>query len=54
MSDIKLFQISGNSVSVIEGQSVSVERSLQTLIERHMETFLGVRFLASEYTTGKT
>jgi hypothetical protein len=54
MSDIKLFQISGNSVSVIEGQSVAVERSLQTLIERHLETFLGVRFLASEYATGKT
>jgi predicted transport protein len=54
MSDIKLFQISSNTVSAIDGQSVSVEKSLQTLIEKHLETFLGVRFLASEYATGKT
>ncbi|MEI7845512.1 MAG: DUF5655 domain-containing protein [Chloroflexota bacterium] len=53
MSDIKLFQINGNTVSPIEGKSVAVERSLQTLIEKHMEAFLGVRFLASEYLTGK-
>lgn len=54
MSDIKLFQINGNKVSVIDGQSVAVERSLQSLIEQHLDTFLGVRLLASEYTTGKT
>jgi predicted transport protein len=54
MSDIKLFQISGNTISVIEGQSVAVEKSLQALIEKHLETFLGVRLLASEYATGKT
>ena len=54
MSDIKLFQINGSTVSAIEGQSVAVEKSLQTLIEKHLEVFLGVRFLASEYATGKT
>ena len=54
MSDIKLFQINGNTVSAIEGQSVAVEKSLQALIEKHLETFLGVRLLASEYATGKT
>jgi predicted transport protein len=54
MSDIKLFQINGNTVSAIEGQSVAVEKSLQTQIEKHLETFLGVRLLASEYATGKT
>lgn len=54
MSDIKLFQINGNTVSAIEGQSVAVEKSLQTLLEKHLEAFLGVRFLASEYITGKT
>ena len=54
MSDIKLFQISGNSVIQVEGQSVAVERSLQALIEKHLEVFLGVRLLASEYATGKT
>ncbi|MGA9396717.1 MAG: hypothetical protein WBV22_00540, partial [Anaerolineaceae bacterium] len=54
MSDIKLFQIAGNAVKPIDGQSVAVEKSMQTLIEKHLEVFLGVRFLASEYTTGKT
>jgi hypothetical protein len=33
---------------------VSVERSLQALVERDPETFLGVTFLASEYSAGKT
>lgn len=54
MSDIKLFHIANNQVSELEGQSVAVEKSLQALIERHLDTFLGVRFLASEYHTGKT
>ncbi len=31
-----------------------MEKSLQTQIEAHLETFLGVRFLATEYSTGKT
>jgi predicted transport protein len=54
MSDIKLFQVNSNSVAPISGQSVSVEKSLQTLLEKHLEAFLGVRFLKSEYPTGKT
>ena len=54
MSDIKLFQIIGNNVTHIDGQSVAVEKSLQAQIEKHLEIFLGVRFLATEYMTGKT
>ena len=54
MSDIKLFRTSAGAVSELEGTSVALEKSLQTLMERHLETFLGVRFLASEYSTGKT
>lgn len=54
MGDIKLFQITGNHVTELVGQAVTVEKSLQTLIERHLEAFLGVRFLASEYSTGRT
>jgi len=54
MSDIKLFKISANQVTTIDGQSVAVEKSLQALLEKHLEAFLGVRFLASEYATGKT
>jgi predicted transport protein len=54
MSDIKLFRLDKAGVVELEGQSVGVEKSLQTLIEKHMPGFLGVRLLASEYSTGKT
>lgn len=54
MSDIKLFRLADGRGEEIEGHSVSVEKSLQTLIEKHLDAFLGVRFLASEYSTGKT
>ena len=54
MSDIKLFKIESDNALPIEGRSVAVERTLQNLIEKHMEVFLGVRFLNSEYETGKT
>lgn len=54
MGDIKLFQINGPEVRELAGQSVAVEKSLQTLIEKHLEPFFEVRFLASEYSTGKT
>jgi len=53
MGDIKLFQIQKGKVAERSGTSVAVEKSLQKLIEDQMETFLGVRFLASEYGTGK-
>lgn len=53
MGDIKLFKINEDSVQELEGQSVALEKSLQQLIEKHLETFLGIRFLASEYVTGK-
>jgi predicted transport protein len=32
---------------------VAVEKSLQTLIERNLPSFLGIKFLASEHSTGK-
>ncbi len=53
MSDIKLFRTTNNKVEELQGRSATIEKSLQTQIERHMEEFLGVRFLASEYSTGK-
>src|SRR5438034_1277924 len=53
MSDIKLFRINGNSVKEEQSQSATVEKSLQTLIEDHLEQFLSVRFLDTEYCTGK-
>jgi predicted transport protein len=54
LADIKLFRIDNNVVSQLPAESVAVEKSLQTLIEKHLEAFLAVRFLASEYKTGKT
>jgi len=53
MSDIRLFRIEKGSVTALKSRSVALERSLQTLIEQHLEDFLGVRFLASEYTTNQ-
>lgn len=53
MSDVKLFDTRNSNVKELQSASVSLERSLQTLIEKNLETFLGVRFLASEYSTGK-
>lgn len=52
MSDIKLFRLSDGDVSELAGESMQVEKSLQTLFEAHLEALLGVRFLASEYSTG--
>ena len=54
MSDIKLFRYDQQGASELAGVSAQVEKQLQRLIEAQMETFLGVRFLASEYSTGKT
>jgi len=54
MSDIKIFRHFGDTVTELEGRSATIEKSLQTLIEKHLEVFLGVRFLATEYSTGKT
>jgi predicted transport protein len=53
LSDIKLFRLEQKNSDVVEltSQFAKLERDLQQLVEKHMETFLGVRFLASEYTT---
>ncbi|WP_417489622.1 DUF5655 domain-containing protein [Maricaulis sp.] len=53
MSDLKLFRLNSDVVTEIEGSSAALEKSLQDLIERNLETFLGVRFLASEFSTGR-
>ncbi len=53
MSDIKLFRTNNGTVEELKGTSVQLEKSLQTLIEQNLETFLGIRFLASEHSTGK-
>ena len=52
MSDIKLFKIDGQEVSELESRSAKIEKSLQSQIEANLETYLGVQFLATEYSTG--
>lgn len=52
MSDIKLFRYADECATELTGKSVAIEKTLQKLIESQMETFLGVRFLATEYSTG--
>jgi len=53
LADIKLFQLDSDLVRELRAESVDIEKSLQSLLEQHLESFLGVRFLASEYVTGK-
>ena len=52
MSDLKLFPLANNSATEVLGTGLALEKSLQTLIEKNLETFLGFRFLASEFSTG--
>jgi predicted transport protein len=53
MGDIKLFKQSPVAITELPGHTMQIEKSLQTLFERNLEPLLGVRFLASEYYTGK-
>lgn len=54
MSEIKLFRLAAGKVAEVAGAASDLEKPLQTLIEQNLETLLGIRFLASEYSTGKT
>lgn len=54
MSDIKLFSISNGKAMELIATASDLEKPLQTSIEANLETLLGVRFLATEYSTGKT
>jgi hypothetical protein len=54
VSDVKLFRITSGIATEMPGSSVVVEKHLQDLIERNLEPFLGIRFLASEFTTDKS
>lgn len=54
MSDIKLFQIANHTATEIHGTTSPLEKALQVFIEANLESLLGIRFLATEYSTGKT
>ncbi|MDP5028904.1 MAG: DUF5655 domain-containing protein [Paraglaciecola sp.] len=51
MSDIKLFKLGQNSVTELFSKAAKLEKDLQQLLEQQMDTFLGISFLASEFTT---
>lgn len=54
MSDIKLFRIAAGKATELQGDASDLEKPLQTLIEANLDPLLGIRFLATEYSTGKT
>ncbi|MBD0422680.1 transporter [Streptomyces sp. TRM S81-3] len=52
MSGLKLFHTTEIGVTEVVPRLAEVEAAVQGLVEAHMETVLGVKFLASEYSTG--
>ena len=52
MSDVKLFKIESDQVRELPGDALQVERSLQLLFEANLEPLLGIRFSATEHSTG--
>lgn len=51
VSGLKLFNTKGGVTEVVP-RLAEAEADVQDLVEAHMEKMLGVRFLASEYSTG--
>lgn len=51
MSDIKLFRIGSGAAEELAGTTDAIEKSVQVLFERNLEALLGVRFLATEFST---
>lgn len=54
MSDIKLFRLVDGKAAELQGRASDLEKPLQTLIEANLLPMLGIRFVATEYVTGKT
>ena len=54
MSGLKLFRTdtTNSGMTEIVSRLAEIEADVQGLVEAHMQTLLGVRFLASEYSTG--
>lgn len=53
MSDLKLFKLDAGRASELVSTTVALERELQAVIEQNMLAMFAVRFLATEYSTGK-
>lgn len=53
MSEIRVFKLSGETALEVAGVPGGLEKSLQTLVEKNLESMFGIRFLKTEYPTGK-
>ena len=49
---MNLFQVKGTRLSPIKRVTPKLEREIQRLLEANLETVFGIRFVASEYSTG--
>ncbi|MFC9327943.1 DUF5655 domain-containing protein [Kitasatospora sp. NPDC057015] len=49
---LRIFRVGGSEAHELAGSAAQLERHLQTYVERNMETLLGVRFVATEVSTG--
>ncbi len=52
MGDIKLFKQSDKGLIEVQSETVLAEKTLQNLFEQNLDALLGIKFLASEYSTG--
>jgi len=52
MADIKLYSIDGGIAQAKTPITFKFEREIQSLSEKNLEVFFGIRFLASEHSTG--
>ncbi|MFD1314240.1 DUF5655 domain-containing protein [Namhaeicola litoreus] len=52
MADIKLYTLKGGIAKAKTPVDFKFEREIQALCEKNLETFFGIRFLATEYSTG--
>ena len=52
MADLKLFKISNSKVQNKQQLDLKLEKEIQRLCEENLQELFGIRFLASEYTTG--
>lgn len=52
MTDIKLYTLKNGKAISKDFVNLKYEREIQKLCEENLETFFGIRFLATEYSTG--
>lgn len=52
MSELRLFNLTGNCVEEAHAKVYKLEKDVQSLFESNLETLLGVRFVASEFVAG--